>query len=237
MTALHDAYWLDSAACAGEDTRLWFAKDPGRAQEICGGCPVRPECLYDALQRETYFRYGVWGGLTAAERRALPALDGPKAHVIATLRTLLPAPDERTEQPMNDPQPDPGPPPTTAEVVDPAKLPVGKLLAWGDKHADPAVQDQAARARATLAGLRTRYAADQELDAITSEAEELEQRLAQLRARKQELAPAKPGRRKHSYKAAVVRAWAAANGIDCPKVGRVPKAVVDAWRAAGEAAA
>ncbi|MFD7996871.1 hypothetical protein [Streptomyces mexicanus] len=74
----------------------------------------------------------------------------------------------------------------------PEQLPVGKLLAWGDQHDDPAVQDQAARARAALAGLRQRYAADRELAAITNEAEQLEKRLAELRAREQELAPAKP---------------------------------------------
>ena len=32
--------------------------------------------------------------------------------------------------------------------------------------------------------------------------------------------------------AKAVRAWAAANGVDCPSSGIVPKRVVDAWRAA-----
>lgn len=115
----------------------------------------------------------------------------------------------------------------------PESLPVGKLLKWGDEHQDRGIQDQAARARAALAGLRTRHAADQELAAITSEAEQLEKRLAALRAREAELAPAKPKARKVAldYDTAVVRAWAKATGVACPPVGRVPRAVVDAWRA------
>ncbi|MFF9582464.1 histone-like nucleoid-structuring protein Lsr2 [Streptomyces achromogenes] len=60
------------------------------------------------------------------------------------------------------------------------------------------------------------------------------QRLAEIRARKGELEPAKPKktRRPVDYPVAEVRAWAAATGVDCPPRGRVPKAVVEAWRAA-----
>jgi WhiB family redox-sensing transcriptional regulator len=40
------------------------------AKQICAGCPVRGDCLEHALaSRELAF--GIWGGLTAAERRAL----------------------------------------------------------------------------------------------------------------------------------------------------------------------
>jgi hypothetical protein len=114
------------------------------------------------------------------------------------------------------------------------QIPVGQLLAWGDQHADAEVQDQAARARIALHGLRQRHAADQELAAIDSEEEQLAKRLAELRERKAELAPAKAKKpRKHvDYPAAEVRTWAKGQGIDCPATGRVPKAVVDAWRAA-----
>ncbi|MEU7381525.1 histone-like nucleoid-structuring protein Lsr2 [Streptomyces sp. NPDC042207] len=118
----------------------------------------------------------------------------------------------------------------------PEQLPVGKLLAWGDQHTDPNVQDQAARARIALHGLRQRYAADRELTAITTEREQLEQRLAELQAREEQLAPAKAKKKRSSpardYDPGTVRTWAAENGIDCPRVGRVPKAVVDAWRTA-----
>ncbi|WP_241193525.1 WhiB family transcriptional regulator, partial [Streptomyces sp. ADI96-15] len=35
----------------------------------CTGCPVRTECLADALDNRVEF--GVWGGMTERERRAL----------------------------------------------------------------------------------------------------------------------------------------------------------------------
>ncbi|WP_171111259.1 MULTISPECIES: Lsr2 family protein [unclassified Streptomyces] len=31
-----------------------------------------------------------------------------------------------------------------------------------------------------------------------------------------------------------VRAWADANGIDCPRVGQIPKRVLEAWRTANK---
>ena len=40
-----------------------------RAKPICVGCPVRTECLADALDNRIEF--GVWGGMTERERRAL----------------------------------------------------------------------------------------------------------------------------------------------------------------------
>ena len=40
-----------------------------RAKLICRGCPVRTECLADALDNRIEF--GVWGGMTERERRAL----------------------------------------------------------------------------------------------------------------------------------------------------------------------
>lgn len=117
---------------------------------------------------------------------------------------------------------------------DPEQLTVGQLLAWANQHADPDVQNQGAQARDVLAGLRQRHAAEAELAAITTEAEQLEQRLAALRAREAELAPPKQKakRKPAGYAAAEVRAWAKANGVDCPVTGRVPGAVVDAWRQA-----
>lgn len=228
--------WQQRAACAGKDTNLWFSTNPTRAQEICGGCPVRPECLYDALRAEpSYARFGVRGGLTRTERRALPALPSAKADAIAMLRELLPpdgtAPDERTDQPMS------ATPPTdtaAAPAPDNELVTISKLLRWAEDHPALEVQEQGARAEAALAGLRQRYAADQELAAITTEAEQLEKRLTELRARKDELLPEKPKKRRSSpsYEAATVRAWARENNIPCPAMGRVPKAVVDAWRAA-----
>jgi len=146
--------------------------------------------------------------------------------------------DERTHQTMTTaPTLRPAPPVVDVQLKDsadvrlrePAALPVGQLLKWGDEHPDAEVQDQAARARAALAGLRQRHAAD---------AEQLEKRLAELRAREAELAPTKPKRRRaatRDYDAATVRAWAAEQGVECPRFGQIPKKVLDAWRAAAAA--
>ena len=38
-----------------------------RVKQICGGCPVKMECLADALDNRIEF--GVWGGMTERERR------------------------------------------------------------------------------------------------------------------------------------------------------------------------
>ncbi|GAA2450792.1 WhiB family transcriptional regulator [Streptomyces glaucus] len=74
VAALWD--WQRHAACRGMSSSVFYAA-PGargaprreleqRAQQICGDCPVRRRCAEFALvTRETY---GVWGGLTEAER-------------------------------------------------------------------------------------------------------------------------------------------------------------------------
>lgn len=63
--------WLDQAACRGTEPDELFVAGAAqnRAKERCFGCPVRTECLADALDNRTEF--GVWGGMTERERRAL----------------------------------------------------------------------------------------------------------------------------------------------------------------------
>ncbi|QJT01770.1 hypothetical protein G9272_16830 [Streptomyces asoensis] len=123
--------------------------------------------------------------------------------------------------------------PRAAGPAQPQPPSVGQLLAWADNHTDEEIRDQSSRARLALAGLRRRYDTDKELTEIGTEAERLEQRLAEIRAREAELAPAKQkkARTPVDYPAAEVRAWAAEAGMPCSPTGRVPKAVVDAWRA------
>jgi WhiB family redox-sensing transcriptional regulator len=70
---------LDGAACKGADLDLFFGPDAefvtvrqqreAEAKAICGGCPARPDCLAYALNAPEDF--GVWGGATEDERRAM----------------------------------------------------------------------------------------------------------------------------------------------------------------------
>ena len=43
--------------------------EQNKAKMVCAGCPVRTECLAEALDNQ--IEWGVWGGLTERERRAL----------------------------------------------------------------------------------------------------------------------------------------------------------------------
>lgn len=69
--------WRRGAACRGADPELFYPASemgPGRrqverAKQVCRRCPVRDQCLAHALNRGEL--YGVWGGTTAGERRAL----------------------------------------------------------------------------------------------------------------------------------------------------------------------
>ena len=63
--------WTASAACRTSDPDELFVTGAAqnRAKAVCLGCPVRTECLADALDNQVEF--GVWGGMTERERRAL----------------------------------------------------------------------------------------------------------------------------------------------------------------------
>jgi WhiB family transcriptional regulator, redox-sensing transcriptional regulator len=63
--------WTARAACRNADPDALFVQGAAqnRAKLICRGCPVRTECLADALDNRIEF--GVWGGMTERERRAL----------------------------------------------------------------------------------------------------------------------------------------------------------------------
>jgi WhiB family redox-sensing transcriptional regulator len=65
------AEWASRAACRSTDPDLLFVQGAAqnRAKLVCMGCPVRTECLADALDNRVEF--GVWGGMTERERRAL----------------------------------------------------------------------------------------------------------------------------------------------------------------------
>lgn len=67
--------WRTDAACAGEDTELFFdAARTDEALSICAGCPVRDLCRADNTAWENttrsrrFYASGVVGGTTGSER-------------------------------------------------------------------------------------------------------------------------------------------------------------------------
>ncbi|MFF8595111.1 WhiB family transcriptional regulator [Streptomyces sp. NPDC015220] len=68
--------WLERGACRSEDPELFFPPGEGalsllrmeQARAVCRRCPVLAECRAFALRNSEYD--GIWGGMTARERRA-----------------------------------------------------------------------------------------------------------------------------------------------------------------------
>lgn len=62
--------WTVHAKCQGMTDALFpEAAEQKRARLLCMGCPVRSECLAEALDNR--IEWGVWGGMTERERRLL----------------------------------------------------------------------------------------------------------------------------------------------------------------------
>lgn len=67
-----DQWWRDSALCIQTDPAIFFpevGETAYEAKRVCASCPVRTDCLIDALDRRE--PHGVHGGLTPNERRAV----------------------------------------------------------------------------------------------------------------------------------------------------------------------
>ena len=71
MSFSQDETWAARGLCASQEPDGLFVQGAAQRQvrTRCFACPVRLECLADALQSEA--NYGVWGGLTERERRAM----------------------------------------------------------------------------------------------------------------------------------------------------------------------
>ncbi|HEY4614884.1 MAG TPA: WhiB family transcriptional regulator [Citricoccus sp.] len=70
--------WRLYAECGPGNTDLFYSKDPVEkraALAICHDCPVRRDCLAEAMEQETgvdlHGRYGIRGGMTPVQRREL----------------------------------------------------------------------------------------------------------------------------------------------------------------------
>ena len=70
MTTWNDD-WASMAQCKQSKPDELFVRGAAqnRAKQLCGGCPVKTECLAEALDNE--IEWGVWGGMTERERRAV----------------------------------------------------------------------------------------------------------------------------------------------------------------------
>jgi WhiB family redox-sensing transcriptional regulator len=72
VEARNERDWRDLAACKGMDPDVFFLKRDqggrnGAAKAICAGCPVSAECLEVGANELS----GIWGGLSARQRRQL----------------------------------------------------------------------------------------------------------------------------------------------------------------------
>ena len=66
--------WRGQARCRGVDPQVFHPPEEdesaaGEAKAICDQCPVREPCLEYAISARE--KDGVWGGMTARERRRL----------------------------------------------------------------------------------------------------------------------------------------------------------------------
>jgi WhiB family transcriptional regulator, redox-sensing transcriptional regulator len=63
--------WASQAACRASQPDQLFVRgaEQNKAKKLCAGCPVKAECLAEALENQ--IEWGVWGGMTERERRAL----------------------------------------------------------------------------------------------------------------------------------------------------------------------
>jgi len=69
--------WFGLAACKGKDNTMFYGNEKGnipselskKAKRMCSECSVPNECLNFAIENDE--SYGIWGGLTAKERKAI----------------------------------------------------------------------------------------------------------------------------------------------------------------------
>ena len=70
-TTAEDRAWVAQALCKTTDPDNLFVRGAAqrKAAVICRHCPVMEQCAADALDNQV--EYGIWGGLTERQRRAL----------------------------------------------------------------------------------------------------------------------------------------------------------------------
>ena len=67
--------WRELAACRGMGTDLFFpgrGADSDAAKAVCMSCPVKHPCLEEQMRlRIADADYGIWGGTSSRQRKAL----------------------------------------------------------------------------------------------------------------------------------------------------------------------
>jgi WhiB family redox-sensing transcriptional regulator len=75
MFSFERSPWMKDALCKGVDVDVFFeARHEHEAKELCSACPVRKQCLDEAMRTEggsPWGRFGVRGGKNPQERQRL----------------------------------------------------------------------------------------------------------------------------------------------------------------------
>jgi hypothetical protein len=83
-------FWQELAVCTGDDNPEWLGEvitvDCATA---CLVCPVRLECLTEALPRDRHWDAGIWGGTTVADRDNIRRNKDTVAHIWRRLELLV----------------------------------------------------------------------------------------------------------------------------------------------------
>lgn len=234
--------WASRAACRGTPIAMWFppaASQYPAAQWYCDRCPVRRECLEEALRTEPADRrYGMRAGLNPRERDDIARGDTP----FPAFPAPLPLPAAPTIQ-----RPEGAPAVSITDITpSPRKDPADSvpataeaLIEWGAAQQSSRLQTLAGKARAALTDLRQAAARESKVAAAEDRIARLKAQLANaekdLRAAKGTPAAAKAGSSSKPEPAEdypAIRAWAREHGVDVGAVGRPARAVIEAYHAA-----
>ena len=82
--------WRGDAACRTRPDLNWFPGQGERFDEqrqVCAGCPVRIDCLADALAVPGNGDFGIWGGTSERQRKAMRRGDSTYRRAVAECGT------------------------------------------------------------------------------------------------------------------------------------------------------
>jgi WhiB family redox-sensing transcriptional regulator len=87
VTGTYDSAIAFTLPCHSADPELFFSEDEikvAEAKSLCGGCPVRKQCLEGALSRQE--PVGVWGGELFEDGKVIAAkrMPGRPKNIVAS---------------------------------------------------------------------------------------------------------------------------------------------------------